>query len=86
MKTSGEEDLGGNILREIASMTGGQYFTSSDKSALRRVYEEIDKIEKSRIKATDIGTRSAFLPFGLIAFFTLLTEIGLANTLLRRLP
>ena len=86
MQTSGEEDLGGNILREIAAMTGGQYFTSSDKSALRRVYEEIDKIEKSRIKAADIGTRSAFLPFGLIAILALLVEIVLANTLLRRLP
>jgi Ca-activated chloride channel homolog len=86
MSNSGEEDKGGNILREIASMTGGQYFTSSDKSALRRVYEEIDKIEKSRIKASDLGTRNAFLPFGLIALFALLLEIVLSNTFLRSLP
>ena len=86
MSQAEDGEMGGGVLKNIASMTGGQYFTSSDKEALRRVYEEIDKIEKSRIKASDVGTRNAFVPFALCALFILLAEIVLSNTLLRRLP
>lgn len=80
------DEGGGNVLKEIASMTGGQYFTSSDKTALRKVYDEIDRIEKSRIKASDVGTRNAFVPFALCALFILLGEIFFRNTILKTLP
>jgi Ca-activated chloride channel homolog len=86
MNQSGEGDEGGNVLREIASMTGGQYFTSSDKGALRKVYDEIDRIEKSRIKTSDVGTRNAFMPFALSALLILLGEIFFRNTILKTFP
>jgi Ca-activated chloride channel homolog len=81
-----EEGGEGNVLKEIASMTGGQYFTSSDKGALRKVYDEIDRIEKSRIKASDVGTKNAFAPFALCALFILLGEIVFRNTILKTFP
>jgi len=86
MEKSAEEDSGGDVLKDVASMTGGRYFTSTDKEGLRKVYEEIDKMEKSRINAKDIGTRDAFMLFALLAVVFLLLEILMANTVLKTIP
>lgn len=85
-KTAEGVDMGGQALKEIARMTGGQYFTSSDKDALRRVYDEIDRIEKTRMSSKDIGTRDAFVNFAFLALITIVLEISIANTLLKTLP
>ncbi len=37
------------ILREIAQTTGGRYFRATDNDKLVQVYNEIDKLEKSKI-------------------------------------
>ncbi|HYG40621.1 MAG TPA: VWA domain-containing protein [Cytophagales bacterium] len=84
--TSQGVDMGGQVLKEIARITGGQYFTSSDKAALRRVYDEIDRIEKSRISSKDIGTRDAFTNFAICALVAVFIEIVLASTILKGLP
>lgn len=84
--TSQGVDMGGQVLKEIARITGGQYFTSSDKAALRRVYDEIDRIEKSRISSKDIGTRDAFTNFAICALIAVFIEIVLASTILKGLP
>lgn len=36
-------------LEEIAEQTGGRFFRATDADALRRVYEEIDRLERTRI-------------------------------------
>jgi Ca-activated chloride channel homolog len=41
----GNTDLDENSLKEIAKITGGKYFRATDASALRSVYEEIDRLE-----------------------------------------
>ncbi len=38
------------LLRRIAEQTGGDYFRASDPAALRQVFGEIDRLEKSEIK------------------------------------
>mgnify|MGYP006281062627 CR=1 FL=1 len=38
------------LLREIASMTGGKYFHARDKDALASIYEEIDQLETTEIE------------------------------------
>ena len=42
-------DIDEPTLRQIASTTGGEYFRATDNSSLKRIYSEIDKMEKSKI-------------------------------------
>lgn len=46
-------DMDENILKEIASMTGGQYFRATDKKALEEIYNKINKLEKIEINALE---------------------------------
>src|SRR5512139_3302641 len=37
-------------LRKIADKTGGQYFRATDNASLRRIYQQIDKLERTTIE------------------------------------
>lgn len=37
-------------LRKIASMTGGEYFRATDEESLRKIYQQIEKLEKRKIE------------------------------------
>ncbi|MDE5963603.1 MAG: VWA domain-containing protein [Alistipes sp.] len=37
-------------LREIAAQTGGNYFRATDKAKLKAIYDEINRLEKSKIE------------------------------------
>lgn len=74
-------------LREVAQLTGGRYFLASDAEALREVYAEIDRLEKTEIEAieyTEVDER--FVPVALAALGALLADLLLRATVLRRLP
>lgn len=74
-------------LTRIAQETGGRYFRATDADNLLQVYDEIDEMEKTEIETPQYLEHKEFYPFFLIpAFICFLTEIGLANTRLRRLP
>ena len=74
-------------LQEIASMTGGQYFRATDNSKLRRIYQEIDKLEKTKISVREYSKKNEqFFLFGLMAFLLLISEVLLRNTFLRKIP
>jgi Ca-activated chloride channel family protein len=75
------------MLKGIASTTGGQYFRATDKNKLASIYQEIDQLEKNKIKVQEYTKhKEEFLPFILIAAFFLLAEIFLKNLVLRILP
>ena len=40
-------------LKEIAKTTGGAYFRATDNNSLEAIYQEIDKLEKSKISETE---------------------------------
>lgn len=40
------------LLEDIARQTGGRYFRARDAQALRRIYEQIDALERAPIRAT----------------------------------
>jgi Ca-activated chloride channel family protein len=42
-------DVDEKTLEEIAKRTGGRYFRATDAEALRRAYQEIDRLERSQI-------------------------------------
>ena len=74
-------------LQEIATMTGGQYFRATNNSKLRNIYQEIDKLEKTKINVREYSKKNEeFYVFALIAFLLMLLEILLRNTFLKRIP
>ncbi len=82
-----ESEFDEKSLQEIASMTGGQYFRATDNSKLRKIYQEIDLLEKSKISVREYSKKNEqFFLFGLIALVLLIAEVLLRNTLLRRIP
>ena len=74
-------------LQSIAGMTGGKYFRATDNSKLRRIYQEIDQLEKTKINVREYSKKNEqFFLFSLLAFIFLILEVLLRNTLLRRIP
>ena len=74
-------------LQEIAQMTGGQYFRATDNTKLRRIYQEIDQLEKTKINVHQFSKKSEqFYVFCLLAFVLLIMEILLRNTIFRKIP
>ena len=74
-------------LKKIADITGGKYFRATDTDALQKIYKEIDALEKSEAKVKHYTDYRELFPwFVFPGLGLLLTEIVLANTLLRRIP
>ena len=74
-------------LKEIAELTGGQYYSATDNSKLRRIYQDIDKLEKTKISVKEYSKKDEqFFWFSLLALIFLISEIALRNTLLRKIP
>ena len=75
------------VLQKISDITDGQYFRATNNSALREIYNKIDKLEKTKIEITSYKNASeryhSWLWGGLIL---LLFELGLSKTILRKLP
>ena len=75
------------MMREIARITGGQYFRATDNNKLADIYKEIDQMEKTKTEIEEYTrTSEEFLPFAILAFLLLLLEILLRNTALRTIP
>jgi len=75
------------LLKQIADETGGKYFRAKDNEALKNIYGEIDKLEKSRIEMTTTTSfTEKFLPFVIAAGIFLFFEIVLRLTVLKKFP
>lgn len=74
-------------LREIAKMTGGNYYRARDLSTLKAVYDEIDRLEKTEINVDQYRYfEERFQPFLALALGLLGIERLLSLTRLGRLP
>lgn len=74
-------------LQAIASTTGGKFYSAENNNKLKEIYEDIDKLERVKMKVNNYSKRyEAFLPFALAALITLLLEMLLRLTILRRIP
>ncbi len=75
------------LMKEIALMTDGTYFRATNNSKLREIYQEIDKMEKSKIDVTEFRKRKEeFLPLVIFAFILLSLEILLRYLFLKNIP
>lgn len=80
-------DMDTGTLQEIARMTGGLFYHAQTKGKLRDIYNDIDKLEKTKLRVKNFDKRyEAYQPFALAAFVSLLLEMLLRTTLLRRIP
>jgi Ca-activated chloride channel family protein len=80
-------DLDEDLLKQIAETTGGQYFRAADTAALKRTYEQIDKLEKRAVETVKYEDwRELFHWFLVPGLGCLLLAVTLESTRLRRLP
>ena len=71
-------------LRNIAQMTGGEYFRATDNNSLRAIYHQIDQLEKTKIRVREYSKRTEhFMPFLSAALLCLLLELILRFFVLR---
>ncbi|MBI1976839.1 MAG: VWA domain-containing protein [Candidatus Omnitrophica bacterium] len=83
METQIDED----VLQQIAQLTGGRYFRAKDKDSLRKIYQEIDALEKSKVSVKNwTEYRELFPVFAIPALILLVLEIVLQQTRMRKLP
>src|SRR5439155_14356233 len=80
-------DIDEDTLKKIATTTGGRYFRATDTASLRQIYAEIDRAEKTPFEAPQFLDYREGYPFLVWpALGLVLLEIGLADTVLRKLP
>lgn len=76
-----------NLLMKISSETGGKFFRAEDAGALERVFEEINRLEKTKVETKDkILWEEHFQIFILIGLLIIFTEMILRYTIFRVLP
>ena len=74
-------------LTQIAGTTEGNYFRATSNSKLKEVYEEIDKLEKTKLNVKEYSKRQEeYRWFALAAFLCVLLEVLLRNSILKKIP
>ena len=76
-----------DLLRKIASDTGGEYFRATNNEALENIYAKIDQLEKTKIEKKEYSKKTEeYWRFAVLALALLLLEVLLRNTVLRTIP
>ena len=74
-------------LQEIADATGGRYFRATDNEKLRAIYDEINRLEKSKVEVADFTTYTEeYLRWVLAALALLAAEFLIRTLILKRIP
>ncbi|MDD5506460.1 MAG: VWA domain-containing protein [Candidatus Omnitrophica bacterium] len=80
-------DIDEDTLIKIADMTGAKYFRATDTESLRKIYKEIDGLEKTIIEEKGyLEYNELFSIFLILSLAFLLLDIVLSNTILRKIP
>jgi len=76
-----------DVLRSIAQTADGQYYRATSNTKLKEVYEEIDKLERTKLQVRELSkNQEAYEPFALVLVICLLLELLLKQTVLRTIP
>lgn len=85
--TQMETKIDENSLTNIAQQTGGQYFRAYDEGMLEQIFEEIDKLEKTKLDVQQYTqTDEDYMKWAWIALILFILEVVLRYTILRRIP
>lgn len=67
-------------LKDIAQVTGGEYFRATNAAALRSIYQQIDELEKTKIRVQEYSKKTeSYGLFVFVAFLCVLLEILIRN-------
>jgi len=76
-----------NVLRQIAQTANGQYYRATSNSKLKEVYEEIDKLERTKLQVKEFSkNQEEYQPLALALLLSILLSILLKQTVLRTIP
>ena len=74
-------------MTKISRETGGQYFRAQKNAELDAIYQDIDKMERTKFNVKQFSRRGElYQPFAIAALVVLLLEILLRTVVLKRLP
>ena len=80
-------DIDTQTLQRIANTSDGQFYRATNTAELKKIYKDIDKLEKTRLNTKNFSKRSeAFVPFAIGAVLILIIDMLLRLTVFRRLP
>lgn len=79
-----EVEIDETTMRNMAERTGGKYFRATDERKLKEIYNEIDRLEKTRIKVTEHRSKNEeYFPFVLLGGGLLLFGFIMDRSILR---
>ena len=79
-----EVQIDEKTLQDIATITDGKYFRATNNKSLKEIYQDINKLEKSKIETTEYHKRKEeFLPYALLALLFLCLSFVLKTTFLK---
>lgn len=82
-----QSEIDEETLRQIASISGGQFYRARDESALQRIYDQISNLEKTKIEQFRFYRYDELFAQLLIAGLLLIMgEFLLSRTILGELP
>jgi Ca-activated chloride channel family protein len=74
-------------LQKIASTTDGKYFRATNNNKLAEIYQEIDKLEKSKIDVKEYSKKQEeYLKYALAGALLLMLAMFLKTTVFRNIP
>jgi len=80
-------DVDEETLRQIAQTANGHFYRATNTAELKRIYKDIDLLEKSKMEVKKFSKRyEAYMPFAIAALLCLVLELLLRVTWLRRIP
>ena len=80
-------DIDEETLTKVAQKTGGKYFRADNSESLRKIYSEIDRMEKTDVEVKKYRQYEELFGWTILAgLFVLLLEIILGQTVWRKLP
>ncbi len=79
-----EVNINEPLLQQIANETGGKYFRAESKEKLQQIYDEIDKMERSKIEVSEYKRlHEEFHPFVIWGLIMLGLSFLLKNTIFK---
>ena len=76
-----------DVLGKMAKLSNGKFYRATNRDELKRIYNEIDRLEKTEVKLRRFTTYRPLFQWPLLAATGLFAlELLLSNTRLRRIP
>lgn len=82
-----ESQIDEDTLRQMAEITGGQYYRAEDSNALAQIYDQINQLEKSQVEIQVYNQYQEMMIWLLLpALLILMAELFLRKTTFRTIP